>query len=347
MPKTSCPKTSSCPARAAIIVLLSALVVGSPRPASAQTAEAAPPATEAAAKERFSQAVKLFKEGKTEEALSAFRAVADATHSPNARLYVGHCLVQLHRYAEAYRAFLLTIKEAGQVGNDKYEPAREAAQAQLSALGQRVARLVISLTDVPPGLAVTVDGTSLEERELGTELVLEPGPHRIEAQAAGMAGVTRQVNVDGGEIKTITLSLHKLEAGTQKNPAPPTPSPGPAAPRATTSPGAGLRTFGLVIGGVGVAGFAVSLGTGLSAKRTYDDLNRECGAAGCADSAHRNAIDRGKSLQTAANVGLVVGAVGVATGTTLFVVGLSKRPDSGVSAAVAPGGGTVVYHGTF
>jgi hypothetical protein len=347
MPKTSSPKTCSCRPRTLALALLGALVsLASPAPA--QAPDSAQPGAETAAKEQFSRAVKLYKEGKAEQALPLFLEVANATRSPNARLYVGHCLVQLHKYVEAYRAFALTVKETGQRNSDKYDATREAAQAQLAVLSARVARLVISLADIPQGLAVAVDGTSVEEKELGAQLALEPGAHSIEARADGVVGVKREVNIEDGEVKTITLSFQKLEPGPPKAEATTSRAPAPTPAQADTSAHGGtLRTLGFVAGGVGVAGFAVFTVAGLSAKSTYDQLSRECGSAGCADSAHRDAIDRGKSQQTVANLGLIVGAVGIAAGGTLLLLGLSQHPDTGASVALAPGGGTISYLGTF
>jgi hypothetical protein len=317
-------------------------------PVWAQAADGAPATAEAATKQRFAEAVKLYKGGKAAQALPMFVEVADATHSPNARLYVGHCLAQLGKYAEAYRAFALTVKETGQANGDKYQETREAAQAQLAQLGERVGRLVIVLGEIPSGLTVAVDGARVEEKELGTQLILEPGTHGVAAQADGMAPVKRQVNLDGGEVKTITLSFHKLDAAPPKAGATTGPAPMSAQPRADTATRGGtLRTLGFVAGGVGVAGFAVFTVAGLAAKGTYDHLNRECGAAGCADSAHRNAIDRGKLQQTIANVGLAVGIVGVAAGGTLLVLSRSKHEESSASIALVPGGGCVSYRGAF
>src|SRR3954462_2259289 len=82
-------------------------MLASAPPAFAQVASD-PDATAAepgAAKARFTNAQKLFKLGQFSEALPIFTELVETTHSPNARLYVAHCLQQLRNRVDAYKAF--------------------------------------------------------------------------------------------------------------------------------------------------------------------------------------------------------------------------------------------------
>jgi len=187
--------------------------------------------------------------------------------------------MQLGKRVDAYKAFALTLKEIGESTDDKYEPTREAAQAQLSILNVRVAKIVISLADVPPGLSVTLDGVPVDEKDLGASIVVDPGTHRVEASATGMVPVRRELSIDGGEVKTTTLSLKKAD-----EPASARAVPLPAAPpktEPTADKGGSMRTIGYVAGGVGVAGLAMFTIFGLSTKSTFNRLQSECGAKGC------------------------------------------------------------------
>ena len=78
--------------------------------------------------------------------------------------------------------------------------------------------------------------------------------------------------------------------------------------------------------GIGAAGLAVFAVAGVSAKSVHDDLEAECGAGGCSDAEHQNDASRGKTLQTVANIGLVVGLAGAASGTLLLLVGQNPTP---------------------
>jgi hypothetical protein len=106
-----------------------------------------------------------------------------------------------------------------------------------------------------------------------------------------------------------------------------------------------------------LAVFAVA---GVSAKSVHDDLEAECGAADCSDSEHQDDASRGKTLQTVANVGLVVGLAGAAGGTLLLLVGQSPttahatagesaRRQNAARARLSFGrrGGMLTYGGEF
>jgi hypothetical protein len=319
-------------------------VIAAPQgPASSETGR---PAMDAATAEtKFNAGLRLFKAGKMESALPLFREVAENNGSPNARLYVGHCLQQLGKYVEAHKAFTAVVKQTTQRADTKYEQTREAALAQLGLLEPRVAKMVVSLAEVPSGLAVTLDGTAIEEKDLGSSIVVEPGAHHIEGTASQMAPVTRDVNVEAGESKTTVLTFKKAEA----LPAAP-PNAEPAAKvEATSKGGFPVRTAAFVAGGVGALGLAVFTIAGLGAKATFNRMSATCGSTGCSEQSHLDEIDKGRSQQTFANVGLAVGIVGLAAGTTLFI--LSRNPNGDPAATVAisglPGGGALSCAGRF
>ncbi len=325
-------------------------IAAQPRPAGPQEATSA---DLGGAKAEFANAQKLFKAGKYAEALPLFRNVADNTRSPNARLYVGHCLEQLGKIVDAYKTFELIVKELTEHPEEKYEPTREAALAELAMLNVRVGKVVISLTEIPADAVVTLDGLRIEEKDFGSSIVVTPGSHHIEASAGGAAPVRRDVKLDGGEVKTVILSLKKDDAPAAA--APPAPS-SDVKPADNGSSGSSMRTIGYVAGGVGVLGLGLFTVTGLMAKSTFDKLDSEC-KGGCSDAGHLGDIDHGKSLQTTANIGLVVGLVGLGTGAALVLLG-GKGADSAASspagkarpalgASVTGRGGSVWYTGHF
>src|SRR5262245_40998106 len=143
-------------------------------PSLAQTArDPSTPADPGVAKAQFANAQRLFKAGRFAEALPLFRELVESTKSPNARLYVGHCLQELGRYVEAHKAFSAVVREINEHPDEKYQPTREAAIAQLAVLNVRLGRVIISLTDAPPNVAVTLDGNAVEEKTLGSSIVVE------------------------------------------------------------------------------------------------------------------------------------------------------------------------------
>ena len=111
------------------------------------------------------------------------------------------------------------------------------------------------------------------------------------------------------------------------------PQSGAEQPQSTSS-GAGLRTAGIVIGGVGVAGVA----TGLVLKEIEPphafDASKE---------------STRKSYETFSWVGYGVGAAAIATGAILYGVGLSKGSSDNVAVVptVGPGLAGAALRGTF
>jgi len=146
----------------------------------------------------------------------------------------------------------------------------------------------------------------------------------------------------GDERKTVAVPVKEVIAAPSGS-APSKGSPSVATPSDTGSGnGATMRTVGLVVGGVGVAGLAVFTITGLMAKSTFNDLQAAC-PAGCTDASHLGQIDHGKSLQTTANISLGLGLVALGSGALLFLLGQGQRSDTSVSMSLLNGGGMVSY----
>jgi hypothetical protein len=314
-----------------ITALLSASFTGA-RPCEAE--ESSKEGSDSA--KAFADAVKLFKAGQAERALPVFEQLARSTPSPNAKLYVGYCLMDLGRYPAAHRAFSLTIQSALALKDNRYDGAREAAQEQVLALNLRLAKLVLSFVETPPTLVVKVDDAIVDPSELGSALVLEPGSHHIEARAEGLVPLVRDETIEAGGSKTLTLSFAK--------PAIEEPKPLVALPRRPD--GGTLRTLGFVAGGVAVAGLSVFAVTALKAQSIHSDLEDEC-PRGCSDPNHVDLVGRGKSMQTVANVSLAVGALGALGSASLLYLGYRQGASAEPSIALNSSGVTLRYRGTF
>jgi hypothetical protein len=327
------------------MALLAVLATASPSFAQQAPGSSANKMESSDASARFANAQGLFKAEQFAEALPIFRDLAETTQSPNARLYVGHCLQRLGKNVDAYAAFAAVVKEINEHPEPRYVPTREAAIKQLAVLNVRLARIVVSPTDIPPAANITLDGKAIDQKDLGSSILVEPGSHRVEVSATGGAPMRREVSIDGGELKTVTFSSKKVDEDLAAGA--PTKASAPAAPSdIAADDGASMRTAGLVVGGAGLAGLAVFTVTGLMLKTTVDDLEAQC-PNGCSDADHLGQIDRAKALQTTANVGLGVGLVGIGAGTMLFVLGRRRQGDNPMSVSVSNGGATISYAGRF
>jgi hypothetical protein len=101
-----------------------------------------------------------------------------------------------------------------------------------------------------------------------------------------------------------------------------------------------------VAGGVGVAGLAMFTIFGLMDNSTYSDLKNACPGNMCPPD-KQSQIDSGRTQQTLANVGLVVGALGLAGGATLFALSLSSKPSTAPSTALVAAPGFVGLRGSL
>lgn len=317
----------------AALVALAAAGYGSTAAAENANAGASTPAKDE--KTHFAEAVRLYKAGSFAQALPEFEALAATTGSPNAELYVGYCLNGLDKHAGAYAAFERAARDAG--SEERYAETRGAALREMAELGLRLGTLVVSPVETPAGLVVTVDGTVLEPAAFGSHRVFEPGEHHVEARANGRDPVIRDVRVDGGETKTVTLYF----------PKPDSDAPVHVPTARGDRPGAGLRIGGFVAAGVGGVGLVTFMIGGLEAKSTHDRLAQECSLP-CTDAPHQREVDHGKSWQAVANAGLVVGGVGALTSAALLYFGYRRAaPEPSVALSPLPGGALLSGQGRF
>jgi hypothetical protein len=123
-------------------------------------------------------------------------------------------------------------------------------------------------------------------------------------------------------------------------------TPAPAETSAGASSTSPLRPYAYVAGGVGVAGLALFTVFGLMDNATFSDLQSACTHNVCPPSKQAE-IDSGRTQQTVANVSLVVGAVGVAAGATLFVLSLSPKSPAGPATGLVVAPGYLELRGTL
>ncbi|HEY3594407.1 MAG TPA: hypothetical protein VGL13_11055 [Polyangiaceae bacterium] len=311
------------------LALAAALLVPILHASVGRAEEPPPPATaDDAAKTKFAAALKLYNASQYDQALALFRELAGSTSSPNARLYIGLCLEQLGRTIEAYNELARTAKEASLRPESKYDRTREAALAELSVLDARVGKVVVAVLEATPGATVVADGRKLDEREVGVPLVLEPGTHRVEATAPGRPSVIRDVRVEGGETRTVAMSLGAIDAA---RPSPERTSGTPL-----------VRVFGYGFSGIAVAGFSMFAIGGLWARSKFGSLEDACGGGPCRDPRYQSDVDEGKALQSVANLGLAMGVIGGALGATFLLLG--TKDDRAVVAAEPRQGGAAVHY---
>ncbi|HVY46275.1 MAG TPA: hypothetical protein VHB21_10370, partial [Minicystis sp.] len=302
------------------------------QPSSADAAHADPKADFAAARTRF--AIKDYK-----GALPLFQRALAASGSPNAALYVGLCLKGLRRPIEAYEAMTVAAREsANKMATDaSYRHTNDVAKQTLAELQKKIGLVTVTVSGAPVGVHVTVNGAPLPDERLGTPWPVPPGKVSVVAAAAGVADQRADVVVAAGADKAVPLvfAAHGSELAAA--------SPAPAAPEAPSRGMTPMRKTGIAVAGMGVVGLGVFALAGLMANADYDNVKRQCGGR-CTGTKFQSDIDRGRTLDTLANVGLVVGVAGVAGGGVLFALG-GRKTERDASLSIGPG--RVAIEGRF
>ena len=211
----------------------------------------------AAAEALFVKAKQLDRAGDVAGACPLFEASYRADPQLGVLLNVANCHEVLGRTGVAWAEF----NEAAELAARKSDPREEFARRRASALEPRLVRLHVDVSAMP-GLVVRrgdADITSL----LAQDVVVDPGTYTIEASAPGHHTWTTRVEVhrEGG---VETVSVPELAAEDQ--PAPIAPIAIVLPPRVVPAPvpteTSALRTWALVVGGVGIAVVGTGLGVG-------------------------------------------------------------------------------------
>lgn len=285
----------------------------------------------AGAQQTFEAGGKLYDGKRFQEALTAFRASYQIVASPNSRLMIARCLRELGKGAEAYREYEAVAAEARSRGG-RYESTAKAADEERADLKAKIALVTISVAEPKEGATFKLNDAPLDPALLGKVTAMDPGTYVVTGEAPD--GATARAEAAAGPGSQVTLEV-RFEAKAEEAPPPPPP---PVKKEVSTS-GLPLRTMAYIAGGVGVVGLGAFAAFGLMSQSKYDDLKDKC-ANGCPPGSQDD-IDSGKQQQTFANIGLIVGAVGVAAGATLFVLSLSKpnkeQPGPDVSLQIGPG----------
>lgn len=355
--------------------ILVAACLSSPLSAFAQSDE-----QRAAAREFATAGVEAFKDGKYEQALDSFTKAESLFHALPHLLFMARANAKLGRYVKAREGYMKVIKEvlpanAPQAARD----AQTSASSEVSNIEPKIGKVTITVANKEQAkdLVVSIDGVAIASVLVGAPVPIDPGDHVIEGVATGLRGKAA-VRVEQGQRQEVPLTLEQdasavppvavgavaVAAAPQPAAAPPPAAAGPEpvapATQPSADPGASGGTNGLRIGSyiafgvgaVGLAGGTVFILQSSSKTSEADDLctlpNGACDTS-VEDKVHSLDSDA-KSARTLAIVGFAVGAVGVGTGVTLFVLS-SKHSEKSASLTptVSPwvGFGSAGVRGTF
>lgn len=181
-----------------------------------------------------------------------------------------------------------------------------------------------------PGVSAFVDG---EWKPLQKEVLLDPGPHKIQFSREDGWKSSFSVQIHPGE-KRRTIRAEVPDEDKKSVPPPPPPAP---EVRRTHLPWA-IAAFS-----VGGAGF------GLAGAYTAVALDRRKVLDQCAPACEPRQVQAAHDALTIADIGLVVGAVGAATGVSILIWGGPKSDRPAATLTLSPGstGLSTALRGSF
>lgn len=256
-------------------------------------------------------------------------------------LNLATCYEEGGKKATAWLTWLEAARSA-RVANqtDREELARESAARLESQLG----RLTISVSpDAPSDLTVKRGNEELARATWGSALPLDAGKYVIEASSPGHETFQKEVTVVDGE--NVTIHVPQLTLATSA-PAP-APVPAPSQQDEGSSDGSAQRTWGYVLGGVGVVGVGVGAVLGVLAIGKNNDSKEFCTGVDDKICTQPGVDLRNEAfgMATGSTIAVGVGAAVAATGVILILT----APSSSTQVAAVPSwdGGSVVVRGSF
>jgi len=182
--------------------------------AATPQAEAAAPKTEAElnkaqAAQRFDRGLQLFNEGDNAGALAEFKQTYALMPNPIVLFNIGLVYAAMGRPVDAVDA-LTPVIDSATLSPEQ----RERAQKTLTDQQQRIAR--ISVTTVPAGARIDVDGVEVARTPLTAPLRVAEGSHVIGAVAEGYAHARKEIIVAGNAEASVNF---ELVLGAAKRPA--------------------------------------------------------------------------------------------------------------------------------
>ncbi|MEI9954636.1 MAG: PEGA domain-containing protein [Pseudomonadota bacterium] len=196
------------------LALSSALYFSSSSPALAAEPAPAPPKTEAElnkaqAAQRFDRGLALFNEGDNAGALAEFKQTYALMPNPIVLFNIGLVYAAMSRPVDAVDA-LSPVVDSATLSPEQ----RERAQKTLADQQQRIAR--VSVTTVPAGARIDVDGVEVARTPLSGPLRVAEGSHVIGAVAEGYAHARKEIIVAGNADASVSF---ELVLGAAKRPA--------------------------------------------------------------------------------------------------------------------------------
>jgi tetratricopeptide (TPR) repeat protein len=331
-----------------LLTVVPALGIASVTLLGARPLCAASAADSAAAQSLFEQARTLLAQGHANEACPKLEESQRLDPGTGTLLNLAQCYELTGRLASAWSKYLEAAASARASDSTNRE---KMARKRAEVLVPRLSKLMIAVAPgakAIAGLEITRDGQPVGSAQWDQPIAADEGEHVISASAPGRAPFQTTVVVKG-EATTATVNVPELA---RQEAASAVPTPAPVQPISAPSPlaeqGSGLgmqRTLALVAGGIGVVGLGVGTVFALKSKSKHDEAGKYCDGSECTDPRGVNAGNDAHSAGNVATLGMLVGALGVAGGITLWLT--APHAGSAPKTELSLGPGSLRLRGTW
>lgn len=193
--------------------------------------------------------------------------------APGTLLNLGRCYEALGRTQSAWVAFNDAYNEARRRGDELRSEVARDFRAQVE---ERLTRLRIVVPEPVEQLRIEHAGRPLERAAWGTAFPVDPGRHRVTAQAAGYEGWAIELDVVGAA-RTVEVVIPRL----QREPARLLQTP-----VRNQEPPSSLGSWKWLPAGAAASAFAVCGALGLSAWSSWNEAESLCDGGSCPDQAY-------------------------------------------------------------
>jgi hypothetical protein len=275
----------------------------------------------ARAQDLYKSGAMSFEFRRYEEALAKFKQSYGVVRSPNTHLMVARSMVELGQKVEAFNELVATEAEARAAGERYADAATKAAELR-STLVRDVAVLTVQVSHAESaGAAATVlvGGEDWPRDRWNVPRAMQPAEVEIVGRYHGAERDKKKVKLALGTPQTVSVDVGAPDAPKEEA----LPPPKKQRIEEEDEGGSALLPLAAISAGVGAGGLTVFAVFGLMNQSTYDSIETQC-ADSCTRASIEEKVDDGKTQQTVANIGLVVGAVGVAAAATFLIVELTS-----------------------
>lgn len=302
---------------------------------SAAPVSAAPPDARAVAQKVYQEGAAHYKAGHMLEALAAFKASYDMVPSPNSHLMIARTLRDRGDLVDAFLEYqkLVPEAEAAAAHEPKYGKTVDTARGEKEKVRARIAFVKVHVKSPPDDLRITMGSRAIGRSDWEAPVPALAGMLTLRAETRNAPVQEREITTTAGSDVEVTFDFTPAPKEPPRLVEVPVlpPKPGPSSELPSDIPRQPLppprvvdRTLPTVFLGVGAAGLATFVVFGALNESTFHDLETACPGNRCSSDTS-DKINKGRTEQTIANVGLGVAVVAGSVAGILFATAADRE----------------------